>query len=76
MRAAVGINAAHGVIVFVEHERVFRGVHELKGIGVEINARNAGRIAFREHRVVRRFKSELAPIGGFGFFELGLCPRR
>src|ERR1700687_3533866 len=56
-RAAVGINTAHGVIVLVKHERIFGCVHELKWIGVEIDPWYAGRIAFREHRVVGRLKS-------------------
>ncbi len=74
--AAIGINAAPRVIVLVEHERIFRCVHKLKWIGVEINPRHAGRIAFREHRIVRRFKCVLAAIGGFGIFVLRLRPGR
>src|ERR1700719_3345210 len=72
--AAVGINAAHRVIVLVKHERIFGRVYELKWIWVEIDARDARRIAFREHRIVCRLESELPSIGGFGLRELRHCP--
>ena len=53
MRLPIGVNLAPQGIDLEEHHDFAGDLNKLKGKGVHVNARHAGRKTFAQHRVIR-----------------------